>query len=237
MTIVQARMSSNRFPGKSLYEVNGKPMLKYLLESIQLCMDLNDIVVATSEDPSDGAIEHFCLKNGFNCYRGDLNNVALRFKQVLDSIPCDAFVRLNGDSPLMDWRIVEKMTEIYLKGDFDLVTNVFPRSFPKGQSVEVLRTSTFEESYYFIRDMNELEHVTPFFYSHSSEFRIQNYRSEGDFSRWQLSVDTPDDMIGFEKLIRLMNRAHWEYSYKELLELAEIDEKSPVQKDGLGFSK
>ena len=58
--------------------------------------------------------------------------------------------------------------------DLDLVTNILERTYPKGQSVEVLRTSTYQETYERIREAEDLEHVTMFYYKHPRDFRIQN---------------------------------------------------------------
>ena len=43
----------------------------------------------------------------------------------------DCFVRVCGDSPLIDTGLIEEAINIYKNNKADLVTNVFPRSFPK----------------------------------------------------------------------------------------------------------
>ena len=50
------------------------------------------------------------------------------------------FVRINGDSPLIDPKLIDKAIKISKKKKgYDIITNVFPRTFPKGQSVEVIK--------------------------------------------------------------------------------------------------
>src|SRR5258708_3405809 len=68
--VVQARMSSRRFPGKVLASVMGRPMLGFLLDRISHCDDLDGVCVATSVDASDDSIAAFCSKEGIECYRG-----------------------------------------------------------------------------------------------------------------------------------------------------------------------
>ena len=130
--IIQARMSSERLPGKVLQQIAGKPMLQYLLERLEHCEVLDGLVVATSVDESDTPITSFCQRYGVSCYRGDLNNVAGRFNDVLDSYGFDAFVRINGDSPLLDQRLVDKAVELFKQHEADLATNALVRSYPKG---------------------------------------------------------------------------------------------------------
>ena len=171
--IVQARMSSQRLPNKVLHKVAGKPMLQYLLERLEHCNCLDAIVVATSAEDSDTPIAEHCRQNGVPCYRGSLSNVAGRFNEALNIYHFDGFVRVNGDSPLLDQNLIEKAVSIFLAGDLDIVTNGQKRTYPKGQSVEVLRADTFRYAYQLMREEDEFEHVTPYFYKHAEKFLLE----------------------------------------------------------------
>ena len=46
--IVQARMSSSRFPGKVMYPVSDRSMLEFQLERIKLCKSIDEIIIATT---------------------------------------------------------------------------------------------------------------------------------------------------------------------------------------------
>ena len=63
ITIVQARMSSSRLPGKVMRTILGQPILKLQLERMSFSKCCGQIVVATSLNPSDDIIEKFCLEN------------------------------------------------------------------------------------------------------------------------------------------------------------------------------
>ena len=211
-------MSSQRFPGKALHKVAGKPILQYLLERLDHCSSLDGVVIATSTEDSDTPIVHFCLERGVTCYRGSLYNVAGRFKEVLDVYHFDGFVRVSGDSPLLDQRLIEKGVGIFLKGDFDIVTNILPRTYPAGQSVEVLRSNTFRRAYRLMREDEDLEHVTRYFYKNRCHFRLFNFASGEDHSKIHLSVDTERDMNTFAAIIARMDRPHWQYGLREILQ-------------------
>jgi len=217
--IVQARMNSQRFPGKVLHNIAGRPMLEYLLERITRCQTLDAIVVATSQEPSDGPIADFCKKSGVVCYRGPLFDVAGRFKEVLDKYQFDGFVRVNGDSPLLDQRLVDKGVKIFRKGGFEIVTNVLKRTYPAGQSIEILNALTFIKGYKLMQDPQDFEHVTKFFYRNSQNFKIFNFVSRNDYSKIQLSVDTPEDLKAISLIITRMNNPHWQYGIEEILKL------------------
>jgi len=51
--IIQARMNSTRLPGKVLRKISDKPMLWYILNSLQYSKTLDHIVVATTKKIDD----------------------------------------------------------------------------------------------------------------------------------------------------------------------------------------
>jgi spore coat polysaccharide biosynthesis protein SpsF (cytidylyltransferase family) len=215
--IVQARMSSQRLPGKVLQEVKGKPILQYIIERLEHCCTIKEFVIATSRERSDNQIEEFCSKKHVPCYRGSLNDVAGRFKEILEKERWDAFVRVNGDSPLIDQHLIDNGVNLFIDGNFDLVTNVFPRTYPSGQSIEIVRANTFKEIYSQMNDSDDFEHVTNFFYRNPKEFKIINFTSLTDYSSVHLSVDTLQDMQVFSGIIKRMTRPHWDYHVEEVL--------------------
>ncbi len=219
IAIVQARMDSNRLPGKVLRVAGGKPLLQYLLEGLRRCGGLQRIIVATSTEPADDRVAAFCDQIGVACFRGSLQRVADRFLMLLDVYPCDGFVRANGDSPLLDHRLVTQGLSLFENRDYDLVTNVWPRTFPRGQSVEIVRTDTFRAACRQMTQPEDQEHVTRFFYRRPGGFRIHNFESRRDFGGLHMAVDESRDFEAFVAAVRRMDRPHWDYTLDELVGL------------------
>jgi spore coat polysaccharide biosynthesis protein SpsF len=212
-------MGSQRLPGKVLQPVLGKSLLQYLLERLGKAEGLDGIVVATSEAEADSQIETFCMKAGVPVFRGSILDVAGRMTGALEAHPFDAFVRVNGDSPFLDQRLIDHGIRLFHQGMYDLVTNVHPRTYPKGESVEILRSSTFCAAYCEMTEKEDLEHVTSYFYRNETRFHICNFESKERWGEIQLSVDTPEDMSLFAAILSRMTRPHWEYSLKEILDI------------------
>jgi spore coat polysaccharide biosynthesis protein SpsF len=219
LIIVQARMSSERVPGKVLRPVGGKPMLQYLLERLRHAGMLDQVVLATSDADDDAPVAEFGREFGVECVRGSLPNVALRFLQVLEGRPCDYFVRISGDSPLFDPGLVTRAFELAAEGEWDLITNVMPRTFPPGQSVEAVRTATYREAYERFAEPEDFEHVTKYLYKHPEEFRIRNFRADRPYPGLHLAVDTPEQLDDFSAMVARMDRPHWEYTLDEVVRL------------------
>jgi spore coat polysaccharide biosynthesis protein SpsF (cytidylyltransferase family) len=198
--IVQARTGSSRLPRKVLLELAGKPLLLHVLDRLARARELDAIVVATSAEPADDAVAALCAAHGTPCVRGPHEDVAARVALAAREHRLDAFVRVSGDSPLIDPAIVDRAVARYRAGDADLVTNVRPRSFPPGQSVEVVRTLTFLSLVPRMTTEEEREHVTPLLYE--SGLRIARIEASRDYGDLALTVDTAEDLARLDALIR-----------------------------------
>lgn len=214
--IIQARMSSRRLPGKVLRPIAGRPLLGYLLDRLGRSVDHPPLLVATSDRAEDDPVVAFCDFRGVPCFRGDLHDVASRFASAADAHGLDAFVRVNGDSPLLDPRLVDHAIALFREGGHDLVTNVFPRSYPPGQSVEVVSTSAFARGRALMSGPDDAEHVTRVFYRLPEDFAIRNFSTTADHRGAHLAVDTEEHLETLQKIVALMSRPHWEYGVEEV---------------------
>ncbi len=215
LVIIQARTSSKRFKNKILYSFYGKPLIQHVIDKIKKSKKVK-IVVSTSINKEDNKLVSFLIKNKIRYYRGSLNNVAKRLYDTAIFERENFFLRISGDSPLIDFRIINKIINIFENNkNFDLITNVFPRTFPSGQSVEIIRTSTLGKNLKFFSKMDK-EHVTRYFYRNSSKFKIKNFANKKNSSIKKLSIDTLSEL----KLI-LRN-----FTKKKFLNYSYFDEKN-----------
>lgn len=199
---VQARMNSARFPGKVLAPLAGRPMIAHVLERCAAAFGQAAVVLLTSREAADDAIEAHALATGFDVFRGDLDNVALRFQQCLAERPAEWFVRISGDSPLIDPALVRAVAAVRAPA-YDLVTNVQQRTFPAGQSVEVVRARRFESIDTTLLSGEEREHVTLTYYRHPSDYSILNLRAtDGTLAGMRHVVDVPEDLVRVEQLMK-----------------------------------
>lgn len=218
--VSQARMTSVRLPGKSLRHLDGeRTMLQLHVERLRRCERPDLVVVTTSIDPSDDPIAELCERLGVEVHRGPLDDVARRFYDVVERFALDAFVRVTGDSPLLDQRLVDEGIDTYREGGYEIVSNIRPSTYASGQSWEAVDAAAFREAY---RDMSEpadFEHVTTFLYRNPERFRFRNVSRTPDEGHINLSVDTEADAGLVEAILARMERPHWEYGYDEVMEL------------------
>jgi spore coat polysaccharide biosynthesis protein SpsF len=197
---VQARMSSRRFPGKVLASLAGRPMLAHVLERCAQAFGADRVVLATSREPSDDAVAQCAEQLGYRAFRGDLDNVVSRFQQCLAAYPCDWFVRISADSPMIDPQLIVHVANRRAPR-LDLVTNVRPRTFPSGQSVEVVRSDSLAHIDAGALSAEEREHLTQVYYRNPARFKVLNVASrDAALARQHLTVDTPEDLRAAEAI-------------------------------------
>ncbi len=61
VAVIEARMTSSRLPGKMLMPVNGQPILHYLISRLKAVSSLDNIVLATTANRADDALESFAF--------------------------------------------------------------------------------------------------------------------------------------------------------------------------------
>lgn len=201
VAVLQVRMSSRRLPGKALRAIRGRALLGHVVDRVRRCRAIDGLRIATSTDPDDDAIAEFARTEAVELYRGALDDVAGRLLNAAVAAQADALVRISADSPLIDPAIVDRAAELYRRQRPELVSNVMRRTFPKGQSVEVVAVPALKRAVDAMTTPAEREHVTPWFYANPTRVRIVDFESANPRPQMQLSVDTLEDLQRVEAIL------------------------------------
>ena len=194
IAIIQARSNSKRFKEKILKSIYGLPMIIHVAMKVNKSNYVKNLIVATSKSKMDDNLIKVLKAFKIKYFRGELNNVASRFLKLAIKKNEKYFIRINGDSPLIDSKIIDKAIRLHKKNKkFDLISNVFPRTYPKGQSVEIIKVKTLKNN---INKMSksDLEHVTKYFYKNYKKFKIKNFKNRQKKRIMKLSIDTISDL-------------------------------------------
>ena len=219
--MVFSRMDSRRLPGKALRHLAGRPLLGRVIDRVSRAKTPHRIVVATSDRSIDDPIADFALDEGVEVFRGDTNDVAGRALACAEYYNCCEFVRISGDSPFIDPLLIDQALSLHHGGDVDLVTNLHPRSFPQGCSVEVIATSSLRQVLAHSHCEADREHVTPGFYRQPESFRIANLLAQPNQNPGlSLAVDTPEDLERLNWLARQLGPQAAEASLAAIAQIA-----------------
>lgn len=191
LAVIQARMSSSRLPGKVLKEVLGKPLIEHMLNQVRHCRTIEQVMVATSVNPSDDPLAEFLKGKGVAVFRGSEDDVLERFYLAARSVSPRAVVRLTGDCPLVDPLICDDLVRTYLSNDVDFVHTA--ATYAEGADCEILSFSALEKAHREARLKSEREHLTMYLHNHPELFRKMTLENATDDSRFRITVDEPED--------------------------------------------
>lgn len=189
-------MSSTRFPGKVLHKINGIPMIKIIIERIRAAKNVSQIIVATSYDSSDDVLVDTLEEMKIDFYRGSLHDVFSRYVSIIESKNFESFIRLTGDNPLIDFKLLDIMIEEYKKNHkFDYYSNTLERSYPKGLDIEIVKSQALLDISKLELTKSELEHVTLAIYSRDLNLNIGQKAKTGiNLQNLRWTVDSREDL-------------------------------------------
>ena len=192
-------MSSSRLPGKVLRPLGDSTCLGQLVRRARAANGVHEVVVATSLQVEDDAVEVECRGLDVACVRGSLNDVLARFSSALRGAQADIGVRLTADCPLHDPAVISGAITQFHGGITDYLSNGETRTFPDGLDVEVFSSRVLYEAERLSESQYDREHVTPWLREH---LQTADFTQAEDLSMLRWTLDTPADLAFIESAYR-----------------------------------
>ena len=221
VAIVEARMTSTRLPGKHMLPILGKPMLELLIERLKRANFLNQIVVATTQNPTDDVIEQLAHSIGVGCFRGSEDDVLDRVLRAAHANEAEVIVEITGDCPLIDPIVLDQVIQIYLTNNVDYVSNGLKMTYPRGMDVQVFSTAVLEKVARLTLDSIDHEHVSLYIYEHPEIFTLFNVESDLPEKYWdvRLTVDTQEDFQLIKAIYELLYPQNPTFTLYDIVDL------------------
>lgn len=232
VTVIQARTGSTRLPNKILRPLAGKPLLARMVERVMAAKLTGTVVVATTIDPADDPIVDLCRLEGFDCYRGDADDLLDRHYRAGLAYDAGAIVKIPSDCPLIDPAVIDRVIDYFQAnpGAFDYVSNLHPATYPDGNDVEIMDAAALEKAWHEASRPLEREHTTPFLWEDPDRFRIGNVEWETglDYSmthRW--TIDYEEDYQFITAVYEALYPANPQFGLDDILKF--LDENPRVK--------
>lgn len=210
--VIEARMGSKRFPGKSLKKLDQKnTLIDYVIKNALNSRYFNNknIYILTSQAKNNKPlINHIKKSYSINIRIGSEKNVFSRY-QVFKKEKNLQILRLTGDNPLIDPLLIDKFIEKFSKNKIDYLTTrgmehsknwKIKSSFPKGISLEAFNSEKlFSKEKYF--EDNNCEFPTWFFFNKKIIAKIRKFYSFGKYKILSKKLSfTLDTKIDYKRL-------------------------------------
>ena len=191
IAIVQARLTSSRFPNKIMQKIGDKSIIEHLLSRAKRSKKINDIVLAIPNNKKNIDIKKNFKKVNF--FLGSENDVLDRYYKAAKKFRASTVVRICGDCPFIDPNIIDKIINIYENNDYDYVSNTITPTFPDGLDVEVFSFDVLKKAWLKAKTKNDREHVTPFILKDKSLKKF-NFKYKYDLSKIRFTIDEKLDL-------------------------------------------
>ena len=203
--IIQARMKSQRLPGKVIVPLpfpNGKPLILRILEQVDALSFIDSVAVATSMDASNDPLEKLLEAYDYPVVRGDEINVLSRFGAITSAEDLDIVIRLTGDNPFLDKILLEKILLHHIETGADYTKS---EGLPIGMNFEILKgRSVVEASQATDLEPADMEHVTPYIRRNDRYTKeTLQFNFDRDCSHWRVTIDYPADLAFISMLLQV----------------------------------
>ena len=216
ITLIQARMTSSRLPGKVKMNISGYPMLWHVWQRAKRITPSNHTVIATGISRKNNWIRSFCKKYMIDCFSGHDTDILKRYYIAAKTYKADIIIRVMADCPLLDPVVSSQVVEELITANDDY--RALGGTFPNGLDTEVFTFKLLETAEKKARLSSEREHVTPFMYKNHNRFKCQMTFFPKDLYHLKLSVDRIEDL----QLVRSIFKALFDQK-KEWFGIGEIE--------------
>ncbi|CDM68807.1 putative Cytidylyltransferase [Clostridium bornimense] len=217
--IIQARMGSERLPGKVVKPIKGIPLIGYTIDRLKRSRYIDEIILATSNKKQDDKLVDVAKEYKIECFRGSEENVLERYVKCSEKYNGDVIIRITGDCPLIDPIIVDNVITKLIMYKYDYVRLDVPNTFIRGFDIEVFTKESLFRTYNIVSEkyagvINKYkEHVTLFIYENKELFNIGYVIGEKEFNRnYRVCVDTFEDFQVVKNIIENIKKEDLQYN-------------------------
>jgi 3-deoxy-manno-octulosonate cytidylyltransferase (CMP-KDO synthetase) len=230
--IIPARYRSQRFPGKPLALILGKPMIQWVYERAQKSNYLQKLIIATDDD----RIYEACQEFGADVRMTSPSHVSgtERVAEVAESLSSPYIINIQGDEPLIRPEMLDDLISAMKEDEIPMVTlatRVINLALLEDQNIVKVVTDRKGLALYFSRSPLPFQSSDYFFrhigiYGYTKDFLLEmcqwppsrleqeekleqlrvlenGYNIKVVFTHFStLSVDTPQDIIMVENLMK-----------------------------------
>lgn len=212
VAVIQARTGSNRLPGKVLEPLHDDvSLLAYQCRRLRRIEGVDELVIATTENPDDSAIVDIARAEGIRVFRGSEHDVLSRFLLVADKTLATTIIRITSDSPLRDPGVIATCVAEHKRTGSEY-TRPSAGHLPKGMRAEVVETAVLRQLDADSRTTErDREHVTVYIREHLAEFRTHTIDFDDELNRpeFDVSVDTPAGLAAIRDLHAGLTQRGW----------------------------
>ncbi len=219
MAFLQARMGSQRLPGKVMLPIHGQTLMERAIRRLQASPVVTEVAVLTTVSPEDDVLAQEAERIGVLVHRGSELDVLQRFQEASERFGPEIIIRATADNPLIDIDSIERIVHALRAGNLDWCME---QGLPYGAATEALTAEALETVHRRAYRPQDREHVTLYIKEHPEEFQVALLDPPVFLrhSSVRVTVDTPEDFQYVDQLIGKMPEGFHPIPLAEYIALA-----------------
>lgn len=206
--IIQARLGSQRLPGKMLMKIGELSIIEWVILRVKKSLKIDEIFMATTTNEQDNILAEIALSNDIFVFKGSEKNVLSRFVEINKISNADNIVRVCADNPFVSADEIDKLINYFLQNDCDYACNhkeVLGNRCVDGFGAEIFSKKTLFELSTKSNKPEHFEHVTSYVWENQEDFNISALTPEKNMAYPELrfDVDTEEDLKKLNSFINL----------------------------------
>lgn len=220
LCIIQARMGSERLPGKVIKEIKGIPMIVHIMNRLKKAAGIDRMIVATSTNPENDKLACVVEQAGGIVFRGSEEDVLKRYVDAAAEFGGKYIIRVTGDCPLISGEIIDELIDGFLKAKVAYMRVDVPNTFSRGFDGEIFTREALEKAHKLAEECRYREHVTLYMYEHPEDFSIAVMEAKEDWKRpgYRLCVDTKEDFQLVEVIYNALYQKNPDFTIDDIID-------------------
>ena len=198
--MIQARQGSKRFKNKVLNKINNNELIKIQFQRLKKIKS-NKKIFFLIPKKNNQELKKFLIKNKINYFQGDERDVLSRYYKAAKRLKAKKIIRLTGDCPLIDFRLVDRLIKLFNSSSKDYISNTIKRTFPHGMDMEMFTFKTLSRIKFYAKSTYDKEHVTSYLTKNQNKFLIKHFLKTKNEKNFRITVDYKEDLKVVDKIV------------------------------------
>ena len=224
--LITARLKSTRLPKKIIKNIQGKPMIKHMIDRLKLAKIPKNIIICTSTIDQDDELEKIAHEENILCFRGSPEDVLLRLTNAARKFKIETVINCTADNPFVDPFYIDKLYNYHIKekNDFTKIEGLPWGVFSYAISLDALEKACS------IKEEKDTE-VWHGYFTETNKFKWGVLEVSNPSHHWpelRLTVDLPEDFKMINTIFNELYDGHNIFPLKSILDLCR--NKPDIQK-------
>ena len=155
-----------------------KPLVYRMVERLKKCKNIDEIVIATSDQPEDQVLVDLAKELEVSYFIGNLLDVRDRYLNAAEKFKAEFILRIPADNPMPDWNEIDKLVKFHLENNPDgfssNLAQVNNSGYLDGIGAEIFSTRLLKESIARSSSETVKEHIHRNFFDYSTQTPVDS---------------------------------------------------------------